>query len=136
MACLDTTALVDLAGGCGRQNREGVRRKLASLQSAGDILVTTRLNVAELHVGVHRSRDRAAELARVRAVLRPLGVLDFDQRAAEAFGRIVAALLRAGRPIGDRDALIGAVCLVAGHRMVTRNTAHFARIPGLVVESY
>ncbi len=136
MACLDTTALIDLSGGRGRRSRERARRKAAALRAAGEALVTTRFNVAELWVGVYRAEDREGEIAKLRAVLRPLPVLDFDRRAAEAFGQVVGRLLDTGPHIGDMDALIASVCLVEGHSVLTRNAAHFARVPGLVVETY
>jgi predicted nucleic acid-binding protein len=136
MACLDTTAILDLAGRSGRRSRERARRKVDALQTAGEALVTTRFNVAELWVGIYRSDDRAVEIERVEAVLGPLPVLDLDARSAEVFGRVVGALQDVGTEIGDMDALIASVCLVAGHSVLTRNTAHFARVPGLVVETY
>ena len=136
MACLDTTALIDLSGGRGRRSRERARRKVEALRAAGETLVTTRFNVAEMWVGVHRSSDPVTEVAKLRTVLRPLPVLDFGRRSAETFGRVVGRLMEAGLRIGDMDALIASVCLVEGHSVVTRNAAHFARVPGLAVETY
>lgn len=98
--------------------------------------MTTRFNVAELWVGIHRASDRGAEIVRMQTVLRPLPILDFERRSAEIFGRVVGRLQEAGTPIGDMDALIASVCLVAGHSVLTRNTAHFALVPGLAVETY
>jgi predicted nucleic acid-binding protein len=66
-------------------------------------------------------------------VIGPLPILDFDRRAAEVFGRVLGRLQHAGTPIGDMDALIASVCLAAGHSVMTRNAAHFARVPGLSV---
>jgi tRNA(fMet)-specific endonuclease VapC len=136
MACLDTTALIDLSGGRGRRNRERARHKAEALRASGETLVTTRFSVAELWVGVYRAEDRGGEITKVRAVLRPLPVLDFDGRAAETFGQVVARLLDAGLHIGDMDALIASACLVEGHSLLTRNAAQFARVPGLVIETY
>jgi len=136
MACLDTTALVDLAGASGRRARDRARRKVEALQEGGEILVTTRFNVAEMWVGVYRSTDRRGETVRMQAVLRPLPILDLDRRSAEVFGRIVGRLQDAGTPIGDMDALIASVCVAAGHLVLTRNAAHFGRVPGLRVETY
>jgi tRNA(fMet)-specific endonuclease VapC len=136
MACLDTSALLDLSGSSGRRSQGRVRRKLQDAQQTGEVLATTRFNIAELWVGIHRSRDSAGELAKVEALVRPLVILDFDQRAAEIFGRVVGYLQESGSVIGDTDALIGSVCIVSGHSILTRNTAHFSRIPGLAVETY
>jgi tRNA(fMet)-specific endonuclease VapC len=34
------------------------------------------------------------------------------------------------------DRLIAAIALAGGHRLVTRNVAHFIRVPGLVIENW
>ena len=136
MACLDTSALLDLSGRGGRRSRERVRRKVAEIVAAGEPLLTTRFNVAELWVGVERSDDGEAERQKVEDLLRPLAILDFEQDAVEVFGCVVGYLQRQGIPIGDMDALIASVCLVHGHVIVTRNTTHFERVPGLVVTGY
>jgi tRNA(fMet)-specific endonuclease VapC len=136
MACLDTSFLLDAAGRGGRQLKARAREKLASLVEAGEILTTTRFNVAELWVGVERTRDRPGELLTVETMLEPLTVLDFDESSARVFGRITAYLYAHGSPRGDMDILIASVVLVHGERLVTRNTRHFAGIPELVVETY
>lgn len=126
MACLDTSVLLDLSGRSGAPAKRRARLKLESLAGAGEELVTTRFTVAELWVGVARTRTPRAEQRKVEALLAPLNVLDFDQNAAIVFGYIV----------GDMDSLIAAVCRVHGHKIVTRNVRHVDVIPGLGVESY
>ena len=136
MACLDTSFLLDAAGRGGRQLRTRAREKLAALIEAGEVLTTTRFNVAELWVGVERTRDQPGELVRVETMLEPLIVLDFDDSSARVFGRITAFLHDHGSPRGDMDVLIASVALVHGEQVVTRNVRHFAGIPDLVVETY
>ena len=135
MACLDTTFLIDLSRRHGSR-RQRARDKVVDLLRQGERLVTTRFNVAELYVGVFRSEDKVREEAAVAAVLAGLGVLDFDDEGALIFSRVTAHLQETGRLAGDMDVLIGATALAANERVVTRNTVHFADIPGLVVESY
>jgi tRNA(fMet)-specific endonuclease VapC len=97
VACLDTILLVDLI----RRSpglRERALRKIEELLECGELLVTTRLNMAELYVGVERSDDPDRERHVVETVLRGLGVLEFDERAARLFGRITALLPEIGRP--------------------------------------
>lgn len=136
MACLDTSLLIDAAGRGGRGLKARARQKLRALLEAGEILTTTRFNVAELWVGVERSRDREAEIQAVEGILSPLAVLDFDESAARVFGRVTAHLAAAGRPRGDMDVLIASVVLVHGERIMTGNARHFEGIPGLAVEDY
>ena len=51
MAFLDTTLLIDLAGRASPRKEQAVR-KIEELVGKGQDLVTTRFNVAELHVGL------------------------------------------------------------------------------------
>jgi len=136
MACLDTSTLLDLAGPTRSRRCRAARDRVRELRGAGEPLFTTRFNVAEVLVGVARSAAPANEDRKVQRLPGPLGILEFDPRAARLFGRIVAHLQEQGTPIGDMDALIASVCLGAGQRIVTRNTRHFARVPGLAVDSY
>lgn len=97
MACLDTNVLIDL----GNPRRARFARASSLVGAAllhGEAACTTRLNVAELMVGVERAADRAEEEARVRFALAKLQILDFDEHAAEQFGRVQAHLFRLGRP--------------------------------------
>ncbi len=136
MAVADTSFLLDLARGPGSRIGGKARARLRGLRAADDPLATTRFNVAELLVGVARSRDPDAERRKIENLLRPFTILEFHAGSAEAFGRIVGHLQATGIPIGDMDALIGAVALKAGHAVVTRNVRHFGRIPGLQVITY
>ena len=136
MACLDTSVLLDLLGRGGRPRRRQAADVVRRLIAGGESLTTTRFNVAELWVGVARSRDRAREERAIAAVLGGLQVLEFDAAAARVFAEITGYLQRLGRPAGDMDVLIGAVALVNEEGLVTRDAKHFARMPGLKVESY
>ena len=136
MPVLDTTVLVDLMR---PRASEAHRRAIAFVDSArsnGKVISTTRINVAELLVGVELADDRLEELQRVQDVLEEMTILDLDQRATQRFGYITARLQRLGRPAGDLDVLIASVALANGQSLVTRNTRHFTEIPGLQLESY
>jgi hypothetical protein len=52
MACLDTSLLLDATGKNGRNSKAQARRKLDTLVAVGEVLTTTRFNIAELWVGV------------------------------------------------------------------------------------
>ena len=136
MACADTTLLIDLSGRAGASLRRRAAKKLREIQAQGGVLSTTRFNVAELYVGVHKARDRQAEEQRVQIVLAGFEVIEFGDRAAHQFAQITARLHAQGRPVGDMDVLIAATAMAAGERLITRDGRHFANIPGLVVEEY
>jgi tRNA(fMet)-specific endonuclease VapC len=136
VACFDTTFFVDLGGRGGAEIRRRALQCLRELEAEGEEAATTRLNVAELLVGVHRSRDPAAQRALTEHTLAGFVIIDFDQAAAEHFGQITAHLAALGRPAGDMDVLIASIALAAGQLLVTRNPRHFADIPGLQTRSY
>ena len=52
-------------------------------------------------------------------------ILPFDSVAARAYAEIAADRRRAGRPIGEADCQIAAICRSRGAVLVTRNVRHF-----------
>ena len=109
---------------------------LRKLRDNDERLFTTRFNLAELWVGVHQSDDRQKHIRIMRRTLLGISVIDFSEPESRRFGAVEAHLRRIGRPAGEIDALIAAICLVHGESIVTRNPKHFADVPGLVVETY
>jgi tRNA(fMet)-specific endonuclease VapC len=63
-------------------------------------------------------------------------VLPIDEDIVQIASDIWADLHRRGQLIGDCDILIAATSLHHGLPLVTGNTAHFARIPGLTLEDW
>jgi toxin FitB len=59
--------------------------------------------------------------------------LPFDEVAATRYAALVAGRVRAGRPIGVKDAQIAATALANGFVLATRNLSDFAGIAGLAV---
>ncbi len=88
-------------------------------------------SLGELHFGVARlpegQRRTALSEAIDRFVLDDLDglVLAFDAACADAYGLIVAARERAGRPVGICDAQIAAICAVHDAVLATRNVRDF-----------
>jgi tRNA(fMet)-specific endonuclease VapC len=135
MACLDTTILIDLAGKASGRREQAIN-KIKRLAERGEELVTTRFNLAELYVGIARSRHREDEEKAVRACVSGFTILEFNDPAAKLFGSITGYLQQIGRPAGDMDVLIAATAMVHGHPLITRNPRHFKDIPHLLVEEY
>jgi len=135
MACLDTTILIDLLGRTSLRKRRAVR-KIVELTEEGQSLATTRFNVAELYVGVARSRRPEKDEKAIATLLSEFELLEFNDAAARAFGSITGFLQQAGKPAGDMDVLIAATAMVHGHPLVTHNRRHFQHIPHLIVEDY
>jgi hypothetical protein len=87
--------------------------------------------LAELRFGVARLPDGKRRNALSEAIDRFVAedlqglVLAFDSACADAYGLIVAARERTGRPIGIADAQIAATCSVHNAVLSTRNTKDF-----------
>jgi tRNA(fMet)-specific endonuclease VapC len=52
------------------------------------------------------------------------------------YGEVKAALERQGNRLDDMDLLIGSTALYNGMTLVTHNTRHLSRIPGLEIEDW
>ena len=68
--------------------------------------------------------------------LSPITILQFDEYAAEEYGRIKAELEKKGTPIGPMDTLIAGHAKSRGLILVTNNTREFNRVVGLTVEDW
>ncbi len=75
---------------------------------------------------------RYAELQDFLAELQQIQILPFDEDAYQEFIRIPNAL----RHPHPRDCRLAAIALARGFTVVTRNTRHFANIPGLLCEDW
>lgn len=91
---------------------------------------------AELRYGL-ALKPEAKQLPRlVNAFLEVAHTAPWDAAAADAHGKLRAALRRAGTPIGDFDEMIAAHALALGAALVTDNVQHFRRVEGLTVENW
>ena len=70
----------------------------------------------------------------VEAVLERFPLLPVDLAISRA--QLWAGLMAEGRLIGPHDLWLASTCLAHGLTMVTANVREFARVPGLVVESW
>ncbi len=68
--------------------------------------------------------------------LSEIAVLPLDERCVRTTARIRAALRRAGKPIGELDALIAGHALALDVTLVTHDTREFARVTGLHLEDW
>ena len=127
---LDTNICIQII----RQKPAGLLSRLTSLP-VGDVGLSA-ITVAELQVGVRKSRDPGRNAEALTLFLLPLEIAAFDYAAAEAYGRIRAALESAGTPIGPLDTLIAGHAASLDAILVTDNLAEFSRVPGLLIENW
>jgi tRNA(fMet)-specific endonuclease VapC len=127
---LDTNACVDYFTG----RYPGVVARIQG-SSPEDLFVSV-VVVAELRYGADHSARRRANHSRIDALIEEIEPLEFDLRAAAAYGRVRAHLEAGGTPIGPNDMLIAAHALSRGLTVVTDNTTEFGRVKGLKVENW
>ena len=91
---------------------------------------------SELRHGIERCppQDRAAAEYSLRRLLGRVPVLPFDERAAESYGVLAAAVRDRRRDVLDR--LIAAHAVSVGAILITNNEADFKDYPGLKVENW
>lgn len=94
------------------------------------------ITYAELMHGVEKSTAVERNRIAMSLFLSPITILQFDEQAAEAYGRISAELEKKGTPIGPMDTLIAGHARSRGLILVTNNTKEFNRVAGLTVEDW
>jgi predicted nucleic acid-binding protein len=101
------------------------------MRASSAALAIPTIAIAEMAVGVEKlasGRRRDALLQALQRLTIEFGdrLLDFNLKAAWAYGRILAAARRAGRPMSMPDAAIAAIAAANGCTLATRNAADFA----------
>ena len=122
---------------------------ITHLRSSGSAFVTNRLFETspgevvrcsvvkgELVYGAMRSHDVSGNMARLSQFFSLFASLPFDDRAADAYGRLRASLSQTGSLIGPNDLMIAAIALSNDLTLVTHNTDEFSRVPDLTVEDW
>jgi tRNA(fMet)-specific endonuclease VapC len=135
---LDTDTLVFLIRGLkatrrpARQRAEQLAKQCERVWSQGDSIGLSAITVSEMEFGARGSDDYEAEMAAYKKVEAPFSVFDYGAIDCPAhYGRIRHELQAKGTVIGALDMLIAAHALALGATLVTNNTAHFNRVPGL-----
>ncbi len=98
-------------------------------------LCLSSLTLAELRFGAQTRHSRKLH-GLIDTFTAAIAVLPFDRPAADRYGTVAAALSSRGAPIGGFDTLIAAHALATELTLVTGNTRHFERVPGLATENW
>ena len=83
-----------------------------------------------------KAKHATAQLASFEARCRVSSVLPITDPIIVRAADYYADLKRRGALIGDADLIIAATATIHGLVLVTTNTAHYARIPGLVLDRW
>ena len=127
---LDTTFLIDL------QNERRARGQARGAAAFLEAHQATRLLLPSVALGEYLEGfdDPAGDAA--QALVKHLDVLPVTIDVAQLYARTARALRSAGRLIGTNDLWIACTAKAAGVPIVTRNVAHFRRVPQLGVVGY
>lgn len=118
-----------------RRNFPALDERMKVAMQAGEVAISV-ITRAELRYGqslmpADSRRDRL-----ITGFLEEIPVLDWTAPAADIYGRIAAQLKLAGTPIGIPDTQIAAHALAENMVLVTHNTRHFERVPGLLIDNW
>ena len=134
MIHLDTSFLVDLLR---ERARGGSGPALDLLTSLQDRELWISVFVAcELQAGAELATNPEPERVKIAGLCSSLQISFPDERFAPTYGRLLAWLQRRGDTIASMDLLIATSALVDEAPLVTRNTKHFVKVPGLELLSY
>lgn len=100
-----------------------------------DICISA-ITYAELMHGVEKNVNPEKKRLALMLFLSSISVLDFNQDAANEYGKIRADLEKQGNVIGTMDMLIAAHAKSKGLTIVTNNTKEFGRVIGLQIEDW
>ena len=101
----------------------------------GDLCISS-IVVAELEYGIAKSSKPQENRFSLMEFLAPFEIIDFDEKAAKAFGEIRANLEKQGKVIGPFDLQIAAHALSNDYVIVTNNVKEFERVDGLKVVNW
>jgi predicted nucleic acid-binding protein len=123
---LDTTVLIDFLRG-----RRGTRARLEALREAGDVPLTSPVNVEEVVRGLRSEHERDGA-RRLFEAIRVRALRSVDGWQAGEWRREFA---ERGVTLSQADCLVAAAALGAGARLATGNPRHFP-MEDLVVEHW
>jgi len=125
---LDADTVSYAIRGQGRVGAELLRHRPSEL-------CLSSITLAEMQFGAEAKRSQKLKRA-IGSFIKDVQVLPFDEAAAARFAVVAAALARQGTPIGSFDTLMAAHALSIGLTVITNNTKHFSRLPGLKLENW
>ncbi len=131
MKLADTSFLIDLL-------RNRIKKEKITIINT-DVIVTTRINLYEVLLGVYRldPEKRPKKLDDAKSLFNSLKILELDEKSCIKSAEIRSDLIKEGRDINDLDCLIAGISIENGiSTILTKNKKHFERVPGINIEEY
>ena len=124
---LDTNICISLI-----KNRYGLRSKIERIGE--QYCAVSEITIAELFYGAAKS-GKSKHYNDVKNIMELFDVIPVYS-SLKLFGEIKAALEKKGQRLDNFDLMIGATAIYNSMVMVTSNTKHFERIPGINIEDW
>jgi tRNA(fMet)-specific endonuclease VapC len=128
MILFDTDICIELLNG----NKQILRKR----EQSDSMIGISFMSVAELYYGAEKSSDANRNISTIEELLLSLEIIHTDIPILKRFGVIKADLQKKGISLADADVLIAATTLERCDKLITGNTKHFDRIPGLSIENW
>ena len=117
-----------------------IKRNPASIvqsfwEHRNDEICISSVTYAELMYGATRTGSSKSPAA-IRRFVTHVGIVNFDDAAAEEYARIRCFLETKGTPIADADLMIASCAKIKKAFMVTNNIKHFGKIPDLEIDNW
>ena len=125
----------NILGYFSRNNSAHLQQRMALAMQAQTVAISV-ITRAETRYGVALLNDNDKRRAAIGALLEQFPALPWTPEAADCYGELAATLHKTGQQIGVMDTLIAAHALVNDLTVVTHNTRHFSRVPGLKLEDW
>jgi predicted nucleic acid-binding protein len=132
---LDTSFVVDLLRE-QKRDRFGAASNCLETLPGDEVLAVSVHVVCELMAGAHAAGAPKGEVDRLSRLCETLVVRCPDETFAVHYGRLLARLRASGTSIDTMDMLIGTAAVIDDAPLITRNTRHFSKVPGLQIVEY
>ena len=116
------------------RGRTAVRDRIAAV--GPQALSISIITLAELRYGAASSAQPDANHLAIDSFTSAISILGVDAAIVRSFGDIKAALRRAGMLLEDFDLIIAATARTYNLTLVTSNTTHLSRVPGIRLENW
>ena len=126
---LETSFLIDI-------ERERIAQTEGIAHQFLDRYPNSHLFITETIAGELASGGSMDSRPNWEAFLAPFGILQIDRGVAWKYGRIYRYLRSNGMLIGANDLWIAATAIEHGYPVVTRDSAHYRRVPDLEILDY
>ena len=128
---LDTNTVSYFIKGFDAALVEKVTQTLIAQTALISVITRAELRYGQAGMVATDKRKRAVDL-----LLTQVTVLPWTSPAADIYGTLKNKLKRDGTPIGELDTQIAAHALAEDLILVTHNTRHFDKVPGLKLEDW